>query len=57
MDGGHAEAFALEIFREHAGELDVVVGEENLRAHPRDDSGRPEGEWGLYSALPRLNPA
>src|SRR5258706_9910879 len=30
---GDAEALALEILREHAGELDVVVGEKNLRAH------------------------
>src|SRR5260221_4632080 len=30
---GDAEALALEILGEHAGELDVVVGEKNLRAH------------------------
>src|SRR5882672_1119007 len=57
VHGGDAEAFALEIFPEHAGELDVVVGQQDLRAHASDDSRAPPGGWFLYSALPWLNRA
>ena len=33
MHRGHAEAFALQVFLQHAGELDVVIGQQDLRAH------------------------
>jgi len=55
VHGGHREALALEVFLEHAGELDVVVGEQDRGRHARHDSERAGRPGRLYPALPWAN--
>src|SRR6185295_7629747 len=50
---GHGKALALEVLREHSGELDIVIRKQDRR-HGADDTGRPPALATFYLALPAL---